>query len=356
MQSISATPSVNTTYGITVTDANGCSTSATKAITLAPQNLNLDITTGKNSSNNFIQFQQPDDDWKIVNFPGQTDYSWFGTPYAVDPVSLYAPGGLTNWVSSSNARWITSDYYGNGPSPFATASVYPTPNAKNARYFYEYAFNLPVAYSNLKVNINELAVDNNADIYMNTDYLISGNSTNNLEYSLSGYSIGNYSSIHGPLASIATTQSHYNIGLNKLDIVIGNGGGGPPNGGNYSYSGLLLNGSITGTCSPTQRLASSYVDQNVLNVLNEGNDIASLFSIYPNPAVDVLSINYLLKNSDKANVMILDITGTIKFKSQIDSESSKMDINLSEFSAGFYFVCVERNGIIIKKEKIVLAK
>ena len=30
--------------------------------------------------------------------------------------------------------------------------------------------------------------------------------------------------------------------------------------------------------------------------------------------------------------------------------------NLSEFSAGFYFVCVERNGIVVKKEKIVLAK
>ncbi|MCD6068676.1 MAG: hypothetical protein K0S33_3502 [Bacteroidetes bacterium] len=353
---ISTTPSVNTTYVGTISNTNGCTLSVTRPIIITPQNLSLNITTGKDAANNFIAYQSQDDDWKISNFPGQTVYT---TPSSVPVVQAASvdPNSMANgWATSPNARWLTPNSYGDGPSFLSPATVYPAPGAKNSRYYYEYLFNLPVAYSNLQLHLDEIAADNTADVYINTDALTTGDWTNNRLYELDGtntFPTSCFTTIHNPVSSPYTiSTSDYFVGTNKLNIVVQNGGG--PS-GNYSYSGLLVKGSLTAQCTPTFRLAQpGMVDEDVAEAIGKGQDIVSVYSFYPNPATDQLNINYYAKPEDITKVVFLDMRGTVVFTETLDPASTNIALNTKDFPSGLYLVCVEKNGAVVRTEKIIV--
>jgi hypothetical protein len=71
--------------------------------------------------------------------------------------------------------------------------------------------------------------------------------------------------------------------------------------------------------------------------------------VYPNPAKDVISI----KNTNNATVYIYNILG--KMVRKIDSTSDLLQVNVSDFSNGMYFIKIQ-NGNNVETKKILINK
>lgn len=73
------------------------------------------------------------------------------------------------------------------------------------------------------------------------------------------------------------------------------------------------------------------------------------FSIYPNPADDLVSIQ--LNNSKNGIVKIVDLVGNVVYSENISSSSK---LNTSEFKNGIYFVTIEVDGLKMSSRKLVV--
>lgn len=79
------------------------------------------------------------------------------------------------------------------------------------------------------------------------------------------------------------------------------------------------------------------------NVVSVRNNNAELFSIYPNPAVDFVTIKTSLNTNTKINYRILNSSG--KLIKEGNLSGSNIKINLGNVAAGLYFIKVtEPNG------------
>lgn len=76
---------------------------------------------------------------------------------------------------------------------------------------------------------------------------------------------------------------------------------------------------------------------------------APSFSMYPNPANDLVSIQ--LNNSKNGTVKIVDLVGNIVYSETI---SSSKTLNTSEFKNGIYFVTIESEGQRMTSRKLVV--
>lgn len=76
------------------------------------------------------------------------------------------------------------------------------------------------------------------------------------------------------------------------------------------------------------------------------------FEISPNPANDFVNINF--ENELNSKVEILDIKGVIKYQNNSNQEKS-LNINISDFENGLYFVRIISNGIN-KTQKLIINK
>jgi Secretion system C-terminal sorting domain len=70
-------------------------------------------------------------------------------------------------------------------------------------------------------------------------------------------------------------------------------------------------------------------------------------AVYPNPTTGRFSINFNAPISN-ANITIVDATG--KIVQQLKGNNQRLDIDISSFNAGVYFVRIEEN------EKIIIQK
>ena len=64
------------------------------------------------------------------------------------------------------------------------------------------------------------------------------------------------------------------------------------------------------------------------------------FQIYPNPATESLSI--LLNEKESATIEVFDGTGRRIHLQQSNTEASKIEMNISEFSSGIYTIRVNQ--------------
>ena len=77
-------------------------------------------------------------------------------------------------------------------------------------------------------------------------------------------------------------------------------------------------------------------------------------SIYPNPATNILFINFSLKSNSEIKIRLVNEMG-IEVKNQIIiyEPVSSFSINISRLCSGLYFLIIEQNGIVIKTESII---
>jgi hypothetical protein len=74
------------------------------------------------------------------------------------------------------------------------------------------------------------------------------------------------------------------------------------------------------------------------------------FSIYPNPANDVIIINS--SNIDAQRIFICGVDGRIYIESNITEQNNTFELSVSQLSPGLYFVIVESNTGSYKKNFI----
>lgn len=76
------------------------------------------------------------------------------------------------------------------------------------------------------------------------------------------------------------------------------------------------------------------------------------FNMYPNPAIDLITINIEnISYSDNIEISIIDLNGRIVYHKNIENSNCK--INVSDYSAGLYFVELKTSGNIHKRKLII---
>lgn len=81
----------------------------------------------------------------------------------------------------------------------------------------------------------------------------------------------------------------------------------------------------------------------------------SVSEIYPNPASDVVNIDYDMPYEVKeASVKIVNILGAVVKEQQINTRYNKMRINITDLTGGIYFYSLTINGEIYSTKKLII--
>jgi hypothetical protein len=100
------------------------------------------------------------------------------------------------------------------------------------------------------------------------------------------------------------------------------------------------NGMKTATVTPTG--ISEFA-----NAADNGNEL------FPNPAINEITIKTDLKNGDKGMVVVRDLTGRKLYEGELNSETK---IDISNFANGAYIANIYMNGSLVKTKKFVVLK
>ena len=85
----------------------------------------------------------------------------------------------------------------------------------------------------------------------------------------------------------------------------------------------------------------------------DGLEVENVIKIYPNPANDniILSIDNQFNINSSTYISICDLSG--KYILQREIKSSETEIDVSEFTTGFYFVKVIIDGMQFMQKLII---
>jgi len=79
------------------------------------------------------------------------------------------------------------------------------------------------------------------------------------------------------------------------------------------------------------------------------------FELTPNPASDFVNINVAFAQNEKTNIRILDVTGKVMFQNTKDGNAFTLEVPVSDFANGTYFVEIAtEKGTAV--ERLVVAK
>lgn len=228
-------PTGTTTYTLQASSLDGGK--FTNSVTLTCLNsleLKTDLSTGSQDGVKDA-YGTPDTDWLVRAVPGTI----FGTDarpaFSVKPSQQFWP----YWATNAFVNWISPQIDANGYAPMQKQTAWP-PLPGSIDYFYEYRFYYDFSqFITPRIEINELAVDNDADIYLNSQ-ILSGNGNNHTGLGLSHGAVANFAYMHGPY--YITTG--FVKGWNTLLIRVRNGG----SWNDTSPTGLLVRGRFKARC------------------------------------------------------------------------------------------------------------
>ncbi|MBL4655887.1 MAG: T9SS type A sorting domain-containing protein [Bacteroidia bacterium] len=121
---------------------------------------------------------------------------------------------------------------------------------------------------------------------------------------------------------------------------------------NANTNNFIASVTISYANSWLQISAYTYLEEGAIigisNYLDTDNNIA----IYPNPANDQLSIEISGNNNNSYDLQIINYMGKVVLKRSYES-SAKMELNISKFNPGVYFIMV-RNSNFVTTKRIVI--
>ena len=110
---------------------------------------------------------------------------------------------------------------------------------------------------------------------------------------------------------------------------------------------------IAGLSFPVERLDSSIIDFYVVGGKNSINDLNGkpLFSVYPNPAKNILHIENLSFNTKNTEIIIVDLTGKILLVKTLNSNINAIDI--SELPKGMHFITINNEEVFYSQKLLI---
>ena len=79
----------------------------------------------------------------------------------------------------------------------------------------------------------------------------------------------------------------------------------------------------------------------------------NVFTMYPNPAKDVVTLDYNLTDTN-ATVEVFDLTGRLIQNVALNSFSGTNELNVSAYPAGIYLVLVKQGAAVVSSSKLVV--
>lgn len=77
-------------------------------------------------------------------------------------------------------------------------------------------------------------------------------------------------------------------------------------------------------------------------------------SVYPNPADDYLRIQYEVNSGANAQFELINLIGAKVFETELNSQSSELEIDLSALNPGVYFYTLKIDGEVNISKKLVI--
>lgn len=115
---------------------------------------------------------------------------------------------------------------------------------------------------------------------------------------------------------------------------------------------LPLGGSVTQTSTPSVYSGTNTGLGEVVNTLGQ-------VSLYPNPVVDIATLEFNLTGESKIGYDVTDLLGQVIFsvpQINLSKGGFKSEINTSNFSNGLYLVSVKNNGKVAQTLKFTVSK
>ncbi len=336
--SITVNPVSTTTYTVTVTDASGCSATTTRIVT---------VTTGLTASISPSTAIICNGQNATLTASGGTNYSWSNgastASITVNPVST-----TTYTVTATDA----------GGSCSATASKTVTVNSN------------PTAAISPAI----ATICNGANIQLTASggmsYLWS-NSAVTASITVTPSATANYmvtvTDVNGCSASSSKTVTVNQLPVataaaNPVSIIQGDSATLTASGGvTYQWSNGQTTASFSESPSQTTTYTVTVTDANgctetaqaIVTVLPSGiKESASFLSlaIYPNPAQDVLNIEYALTNASDTDIEIYSLGGKEMYKTNVVSGNLQISLQEAGFTPGVYFLRLKNeNGFVARK-------
>jgi hypothetical protein len=104
--------------------------------------------------------------------------------------------------------------------------------------------------------------------------------------------------------------------------------------------------------TPVQQVQNARQGAEINPVIALSDDV----KLYPNPATNNLMLDYTLNEQDLATVVIRDVNGKIAQAINLTSGNKNHQADISNLSNGIYFVSLQKNGMLISTQKLVIVK
>ncbi|MES1181664.1 MAG: T9SS type A sorting domain-containing protein, partial [Flavobacterium sp.] len=88
------------------------------------------------------------------------------------------------------------------------------------------------------------------------------------------------------------------------------------------------------------------------------NKINTAVIVYPNPAVDILKIDFTLAEKQDVQVSIYDLNAALlkTIFSKGNQGQNTIDMNVSDLKAGQYLISVRNGDAVVKRSKFIISK
>lgn len=115
-------------------------------------------------------------------------------------------------------------------------------------------------------------------------------------------------------------------------------------------------GGLIGSSDPSAIIVRAVFEPTEIGMVE--NNVANIFTAYPNPANDMFTVQYNLVRDGNVSLTITDITGKVVMSNDFGIQNAgehKTQINSEELSNGVYFYTLTVDGVSMTK-KITVAK
>ncbi|MBK7667272.1 MAG: PKD domain-containing protein [Sphingobacteriaceae bacterium] len=331
--SVTATPTLNTTYTVTGTDVNGCTNTSVRSVTVN----SLPSVTATASSTNICAGQST-----TLTGSGAASYTWMPGSITGNPIAPSPTGNITYTLIGLGSNGCVGQTVRS-----ITVSLSPTVTVNSATICNGNSVNL-IASGASTYSWNTSATTNSINVTptITTIYTVTGSS-------------GLCSSTRTAIVNVNALPSLTLASSSNTACTISSGGvsvtlTGSPSGGVYSGPGVV------GTTFTTQAIAGTYtttysytnsttgcsnsttktITVSVCTGINEVVSGGSNYFVYPNPTSGKVTINTTSDVSEQVTTEVVDAIGKVVQKHIINfnSSSKSHDLNIEELANGMYFI------------------